>query len=100
MVRYFIKYHGINNYYGILINAFMYPVKCSNNFSQVTSVYQESDKSRKLKESFTLTISHIHCTLKIEVNQCICVDVHTGIFMVYRYFYGIPVFLRYVGLPV
>ena len=38
MVRYFIKYHGINNYYGILINAFMYPVKCNNNFSQVTSV--------------------------------------------------------------
>ena len=37
-VQYFIKYHGINNYYGILINAFMYPVKCSNNFSQVTSV--------------------------------------------------------------
>ena len=38
--------------------------------------------------------------MKIEVNQCICVDVHTGIFTVYRYFYGIPVFLRYVGLPV
>ena len=37
-VRYFIKYHGINNYYGILINTFMYPVKYSNNFSQVTSV--------------------------------------------------------------
>ena len=32
-VRYFIKYHGINNYYSILINAFMYPVKYSNNFS-------------------------------------------------------------------
>ena len=32
-VRYFIKYHGINNYYGILINTFMYPVKYSNNFS-------------------------------------------------------------------
>ena len=37
-VRYFIKYHGINNYYGILINTFMYPVKYSNDFSQVTSV--------------------------------------------------------------
>ena len=37
-VRYFIKYHGINNYYGILINAFMHPVKYRNNFSQVTSV--------------------------------------------------------------
>ena len=37
-VQYFIKYHGINKYYGILINAFMYPVKYSNNFSQVTSV--------------------------------------------------------------
>ena len=34
----FIKYHGINNYYGILINTFMHPVKYSNNFSQVTSV--------------------------------------------------------------
>ena len=33
MVRYFIKYHGINNYHNILINAFMYPVKYSNNFS-------------------------------------------------------------------
>ena len=32
-VRYFIKYHGINNYHGILINASMYPVKYSNNFS-------------------------------------------------------------------
>ena len=31
-------YHGINNYYGILINTFMNPVKYSNNFSQVTSV--------------------------------------------------------------
>ena len=31
-VRYFIKYHGINNYHGILINTFMYPVKYSNNF--------------------------------------------------------------------
>ena len=31
-VQYFIKYHGINNYYGILINTFMYPVKYSNNF--------------------------------------------------------------------
>ena len=39
-------------------------------------------------------------TVKIEVNQCICVNVHTGIFTVYRYFYGIPVFLWYVGLPV
>ena len=29
---------GINNYHGILINTFMYPVKYSNNFSQVTSV--------------------------------------------------------------
>ena len=37
-VQYFIKYHGINNYHGILINTFMYPVKYSNNFSQVTSV--------------------------------------------------------------
>ena len=37
-VRYFIIYHGINNYYGILINTFIYPVKYSNNFSQVTSV--------------------------------------------------------------
>ena len=25
-------------------------------------------------------------TVKIEVNQCICVDVYTGIFMVYWYF--------------
>ena len=39
--------------------------------------------------------------MKIEVNQCICVDVHSdilrfiGIFTVY-----IPVFLRYVGLLV
>ena len=32
-VQYFVKYHGINNYYGILINTFMYPVKYSNNFS-------------------------------------------------------------------
>ena len=32
-VRYYIKYHGINNYHSILINAFMYPVKHSNNFS-------------------------------------------------------------------
>ena len=32
-VWYFIKYHGINNYHGILINTFMYPVKYSNNFS-------------------------------------------------------------------
>ena len=23
-VQYFIKYHGINNYYGILINTFMH----------------------------------------------------------------------------
>ena len=37
-VQYFIKYHSINNYHGILINAFMYPVKYSNSFSQVTSV--------------------------------------------------------------
>ena len=29
-VHYFIKYHGINNYHGILINAFVYPVKYSN----------------------------------------------------------------------
>ena len=32
-VWYFIKYHGINNYYDILINAFIYPVKYSNIFS-------------------------------------------------------------------
>ena len=38
MVQYFIKYYSINNYHGILINTFMYQVKCSNNFSQVTSV--------------------------------------------------------------
>ena len=38
--------------------------------------------------------------VKIEVNQCICVNFHTGIFMVYRYFYGLPVFLRYVGFAV
>ena len=37
-VQYFIKYHGLNNYYGILINTFMYPVRYGNNFSQVTSV--------------------------------------------------------------
>ena len=32
-VQYFIKYHSINKYHGILVNAFMYPVKYSNNFS-------------------------------------------------------------------
>ena len=32
-------------------------------------------------------------TVKIEVNQCVCVDIHTGIFTVYRY-----VFLRYTGI--
>ena len=26
-------------------------------------------------------------TVKLEVNQCICVNVHTGIFTVYQYFY-------------
>ena len=43
------------------------------------------------------------CTVhnkKIEVNQRICVSVHTSIFTVYQYFYGIPIFLRYVGLLV
>ena len=35
-------------------------------------------------------------TVKIEVNRCIRVNVHTGIFIVYRYFYGILAFLRYV----
>ena len=29
-VQYFIKYHGINNYYGISINTFIHPVKYSN----------------------------------------------------------------------
>ena len=37
-VRYFIKYSSINNYHGTLISTFTYPVKYSNNFSQVTSV--------------------------------------------------------------
>ena len=36
---------------------------------------------------------------EIEVNQCVWVNVHTGIFMVYQYFYGIPVLLQYVSLP-
>ena len=32
-VRYFIKYHNINNYYSVLINTFfMYLVKYGNNF--------------------------------------------------------------------
>ena len=67
--------------------------------------------SGELKESFVLTISisnininivsqyTLH-TVKIEVNRCISVDVHTSSFTVYRYFYGIPAFLRYVGLLV
>ena len=47
-VRYFIKYLSINNYYGILINTFMYPVKYSNNFSQV---YKSSVKNQKQAEN-------------------------------------------------
>ena len=46
-----------------------------------------------LKECFTLIMCTVHSE-KIEVNQCICVNVYV------RVFYGIPVFLRYVGLPV
>ena len=37
-VRYFIKYLGINNYYDILINTFMYPVKYSNNYKAVPRI--------------------------------------------------------------
>ena len=60
-------------------------------------MYKSSTKNRKLKN---LSLSQYpvytaHCE-----NRSICVDVHNGIFMVYQYFYDIPVFLRYVGLPV
>ena len=51
----------------------------------------ESDMSKNLKECFILSI---HSTVKIEVNQCICVNVHTGILTVCR-FAGIKIFARY-----
>ena len=50
MVRYFIKYHGINSHYDILINTFMYPVKYINNFSQVTSVRYKSSAKNQIQE--------------------------------------------------
>ena len=38
-------------------------------------------------------------TVKIEVtlSLCICVKVYAGIFIVYQYIYGIPVFLWFTG---
>ena len=95
-VQYFIKYRGKLLWH--LNKHLQAPVKHSDKCTKAVPRIRHKKKTDAMLHSHIILYA-LH-TVKIEVTWSICVNVCTDIFMVHQYFYGIALFLRYVGLVV